>query len=102
MLYVLAVPSKPNVTAINQYGGFKLSAARLVYIDGSDDPWLYATPHSPHHKHKHTHQKAWLIKGGVHHWDENGSDHEPEEIQRVHAAEVKWVTHWLKEFHRQD
>lgn len=41
-----AIPSQPNVTAINQYGSFHVAHSRLAFIDGSDDPWLYATPHS--------------------------------------------------------
>lgn len=31
------VPDRPNVTLINQYGGYELSYPRLAYIDGSED-----------------------------------------------------------------
>ncbi len=42
-----AMPASPNVTAVNQWGGLELAADRLAFIDGSADPWIYATPHSP-------------------------------------------------------
>ncbi|BGP09905.1 hypothetical protein JCM10049v2_005781 [Rhodotorula toruloides] len=100
-----SVPNRPNVTAINQYGGFNFSYPRLAFIDGSEDPWIYATPHSPlapHHGHRRstTSEPFLLIKGGVHHWDENGrpSPPEPEEIQRVHREEVEFVRAWLEEW----
>jgi hypothetical protein len=49
-----------------------------------------------------------LIKGGVHHWDENGLDtssltagredqQEPAEIARIHKREVEFVKSWLEE-----
>ncbi|BGP01875.1 hypothetical protein NBRC10513v2_005515 [Rhodotorula toruloides] len=100
-----SVPARPNVTAINQYGGFNFSYPRLAFVDGSEDPWIYATPHSPlapHHGHRHstTSEPFLLIKGGVHHWDENGrpSPPEPEEIQRVHREDVEFVRAWLEEW----
>ncbi|BGP18290.1 hypothetical protein JCM10213_008464 [Rhodosporidiobolus nylandii] len=99
------VPKEPNVTAINQWGSFDLSYSRLAFIDGSADPWLYATPHSPHaNKRKDTFKKPFkLIKGGVHHWDENGlppssSDNEPPEIAKIHAEEVAFVQEWMREW----
>lgn len=42
-----AIPAAPNVTAINQWGGLELAADRLAFVDGSADPWIFATPHSP-------------------------------------------------------
>ncbi|GAA5976385.1 hypothetical protein JCM11641_005997 [Rhodosporidiobolus odoratus] len=100
------VPSEPNVTVINQYGSFELSYPRLAFIDGSADPWLYATPHSPHAKksgkRKDTLRKPFkLIPGGVHHWDENGlldPCSEPQEIAQVHAEEIKFVKKWMREW----
>ncbi|BGP42000.1 hypothetical protein JCM10449v2_005997 [Rhodotorula kratochvilovae] len=99
------VPASPNVTAINQWGSFDLSYPRLAFVDGSEDPWLYATPHSPnapHPQRKDTLRKPFkLIKGGVHHWDENGlapGRTEPPEIAKIHAAEVEFVQSWMREW----
>ncbi|ELU40379.1 serine carboxypeptidase s28 domain-containing protein [Rhizoctonia solani AG-1 IA] len=47
----ISVPDWPNVTAVNALGDYGLSADRLAFIDGDGgcaDPWLPATPHSPH------------------------------------------------------
>lgn len=41
---------------------------RLAFIDGSEDPWLYATPHSPHakqHKRKSTTKHPFELIPGV-------------------------------------
>ncbi|GAA5922676.1 hypothetical protein JCM1841_001100 [Sporobolomyces salmonicolor] len=99
------VPAEPNVTAINQWGSFDLSHHRLAFIDGSEDPWLYATPHSPRAPNPHrkdTRKKPFkLIPGGVHHWDENGlipSSAEPYEIQQIHRDEVEFVQSWMRQW----
>lgn len=102
------VPSRPNVTAVNQYGGYNLSHLRLAFIDGSEDPWLYATPHSPlapHHGHRldTLDEPFKLIPGGVHHWDQNGSadlkrESEPAAIRQVHVEEIQFVQSWLREW----
>ncbi|KAM0790107.1 hypothetical protein ACM66B_005434 [Microbotryomycetes sp. NB124-2] len=98
-----SVPSRPNVTAINQWGSFDLEYDRLAFIDGAEDPWIYATPHSPHaRKRRDTNKKPFkLIKGGVHHWDENGlvdPEREPKEIRKIHREEVEFVKQWVKEW----
>ena len=41
------VPFSPNVTRINQWGGYNLTYPRLAFIDGAEDPWIGATPHAP-------------------------------------------------------
>ncbi|BGP56935.1 hypothetical protein JCM8202v2_004571 [Rhodotorula sphaerocarpa] len=102
------VPSEPNITAVNQYGNYGLSYPRLAFVDGSEDPWLYATPHSPlapHHGHRPDtlREPFKLIPGGVHHWDQNGSADlerasEPEAIRRVHEEEVEFVRRWVEEW----
>jgi hypothetical protein len=75
-----------------------------AFVDGSYDPWIYATPHSPDaKKRKSTLIRPFeLINGGVHHWDENGLpahgaslSEEPEGIRKVHAREVEFVKSWL-------
>uniref|UniRef100_A0A0S1MJB1 Extracellular serine carboxypeptidase n=1 Tax=Phakopsora pachyrhizi TaxID=170000 RepID=A0A0S1MJB1_PHAPC len=87
-----SVPNLPKVEQINKYGDFGLNHSRLAYIDGSDDPWLYATPHSPLHKiNKKSSKNYWLIKGGVHHWDENGlsSSTDPEDSFEKLSSSIK-------------
>ncbi|GAA5934245.1 uncharacterized protein JCM15063_004515 [Sporobolomyces koalae] len=98
-----AVPVTPNVTRINQYGSFDLSYPRLAFIDGSADPWIYATPHSPEAKsRKDTIRKPFkIIPEGVHHWDENGltdPEQEPKEIHKIHQEEIAFVRQWLREW----
>ncbi|ORY83593.1 serine carboxypeptidase S28-domain-containing protein [Leucosporidium creatinivorum] len=97
-----SVPSTPNTTAINQWGSFKLQHSRLAFIDGSDDPWLYATPHSPHAPNRtDTIKRPFkVISGGVHHWDENGrlDGDVPKAIRKVHEDEVEFVKAWVKEW----
>ncbi|KAK4050979.1 hypothetical protein OIV83_003108 [Microbotryomycetes sp. JL201] len=98
-----SVPSRPNIDAINQWGSFDLECDRLAFVDGSEDPWLYATPHSPHaRKRRDTLKKPFkIIKGGVHHWDENGlldSTHEPKRIKQIHEEEVDFVQEWMQEW----
>nr|AGJ83950.1 serine carboxypeptidase [Glaciozyma antarctica] len=98
------VPAQPNVTEINQWGSLELSYPRLAFIDGSEDPWLYATPHSPNAKNpkrKDTLKRPFkLIPGGVHHWDENGrlDGDVPTAILAVHEDEIHFVQAWMKEW----
>lgn len=40
------LPPRPRVWEVNDIGGFHLSKERLVFIDGQNDPWREATPHS--------------------------------------------------------
>lgn len=100
---VTAAPSTPNVTMVNQYGGFDVSSPRLAFIDGSADPWIGATPHSPWApdggEHKSTTSRPfWLIPDGVHHYDEGGAAHEPDQIVAVHAEEKRFVKEWVDAF----
>ncbi|EPS39867.1 hypothetical protein H072_6236 [Dactylellina haptotyla CBS 200.50] len=86
-----------------KYGGFNLTAPRLMYIDGDNDPWLYATAHSPYSPQKDRSDRlSVLIKESWHHNDENGLGDislEPERIQEVHRLQIEVVGDWVKEFH---
>lgn len=67
---LFAMPAAPNVTEINQWGALEIAADRLAFIDGSADPWVYATPHSPNGERggerEDTLKRPFkLIKGGV-------------------------------------
>lgn len=93
--------SPPNTSEINQWGSFDLAADNLALIDGSWDPWLFATAHSPRAaSRKDTDRRPfYLIPGGVHHYDESGNrdrESEPGYIQDVHGREVEFVKAWLR------
>lgn len=100
---------KLNTTVINQYGGFNLSSPNLYYVDGNQDPWLYATVHSPLAYPRENlsrpdlpYDGGSIIDPGWHRSDENGLPNpadEPERIQKVHAAEIAVVQGWVKEFY---
>ncbi|KAF3920316.1 hypothetical protein AA313_de0210277 [Arthrobotrys entomopaga] len=87
-----------------KYGGFNLTAPRLMYIDGANDPWLYATTHSPYSPQKDRNDRlSVLIPESWHHNDENGLgdiSKEPDRIQKIHNLEIQVVEGWVKEFHQ--
>ncbi|EGG03405.1 extracellular serine carboxypeptidase [Melampsora larici-populina 98AG31] len=93
------IPKTPNTTQVNQYGDYDLDSNRLAFIDGSHDPWIYMTVHSPLLQNR-TIRDGFVIDGGIHHWDENGNgDGEPEGIRNVHQREVGWVREWVRQFY---
>ncbi|CCO28924.1 putative MFS-type transporter C1683,03c [Rhizoctonia solani AG-1 IB] len=97
----ISVPEWPNVTVVNALGDYGLAADRLAFIDGDEDPWLPATPHSPHAPERaDTILRPFkLIRTGVHHHDENGVEphsEEPAHIQAIHIQEIEFVKAWLK------
>ncbi|KAF8505248.1 serine carboxypeptidase S28-domain-containing protein [Hysterangium stoloniferum] len=100
---VSSVPNWPNVTAVNALGDFDITAHRLALIDGEQDPWRPACPHSDYavDRNDTTSRPFKVIPGGVHHWDENGladPSKEPADVQKIHAEEVAFVKEWLKEW----
>ncbi|KAF3941025.1 hypothetical protein ABW19_dt0201677 [Dactylella cylindrospora] len=92
-----------DVSKVLKYGGFNLTAPRLMYIDGTHDPWLYATAHSPHSPQKDRDGKlSVLIEESWHHNDENGLgdiSQEPERIQKIHNLQIEVVRGWVEEFY---
>ncbi|CAE6410327.1 unnamed protein product [Rhizoctonia solani] len=97
----ISVPEWPNVTVVNALGDYGLAADRLAFIDGDEDPWLPATPHSPHAPERaDTILRPFkLIRTGVHHHDENGVEphsEEPAHIQAIHIQEIEFVKAWLR------
>ncbi|PFH49952.1 hypothetical protein AMATHDRAFT_62072 [Amanita thiersii Skay4041] len=97
------VPTQPNITQVNDLGGYAIAADRLAIIDGQVDPWRPCTPHADEAKPRRdtTLRPFKLISGAVHHWDENGlanTTAEPPVIQEIHAQEVEFVKAWLKDF----
>ena len=101
------VTSPPDTEAINQYGGFNISYPRLAIIGGQEDPWRPATPlaDSAPARTSTTSEPFILIKGAVHHWDENGifpnettATLPPPSIKEVQRQEAEFVQEWLKEW----
>ncbi|KDE05232.1 hypothetical protein MVLG_04367 [Microbotryum lychnidis-dioicae p1A1 Lamole] len=98
---LVSMPKTPQIKRIEEYGGFAMQGSRLAIIDGSEDPWLYATRHSPHAKKRPDTLSGpyKLIEGGVHHWDENGRPKgEPKIIREIHAEEIKFVGYWIDQW----
>jgi hypothetical protein len=109
------ITTPPNVTVINQYGGFDLSYPRLAMIDGEQDPWRPATAHaSPfnataHNRTNTVSQPFILIDGAVHHWDEYGllpnetvnippNFLPPLPVRDTQSQEVQFVLEWMAEW----
>ncbi|KAJ6261570.1 hypothetical protein Dda_4240 [Drechslerella dactyloides] len=95
-----------DVSKVLQYGGYNLTAPRLMYIDGTHDPWLYATAHSPHSPQKDRDDNlSVFIPEAWHHNDENGLgdiSKEPQRIQDVHNLQIKIVRGWVEEFYKEN
>jgi len=97
-----------DVDSINQYGGFDISYERLAFVDGQADPWRWAGVHKPGlEKRKDSMAKPFvLIKGAVHHWDENGLPREdaddestvPEPVAQAQGYELVFVRAWLDDY----
>lgn len=67
------------------------------------DPWRPVTPHSDYARAREDTilRPFKLIRGGVHHWDENGRRNlleEPAQIQMIHEDIVVFVTAWLDDW----
>ncbi|SDA03047.1 BZ3500_MvSof-1268-A1-R1_Chr11-1g03276 [Microbotryum saponariae] len=102
---LVSVPKTPQIKRIERYGGLAMKGSRLAFVDGSEDPWLYATRHSSHAKKRPDTLSGpyKLIEGGVHHWDENGRPKgEPKIIREIHAEEIKFVGHWIDQWNARD
>lgn len=102
-----SVPAHPNVSGVNDIGGFNLEYERLAFIDGQFDPWRSACVHSEDYAfggdRKDTLEKPFkLIPDCWHHCDENGLDStsrkegkEPERIRKIHEEILEFVKFWL-------
>lgn len=103
------ITSPPDTQAITKYGGWNISYPRLAIIDGEQDPWRDATPHSlqaPNPNRVSTTDEPFiLIQGAIHHWDENAlfpnqttATLPPKPVADTQKAEVAFVKEWLKEW----
>ncbi|TGJ79145.1 hypothetical protein E0Z10_g9616, partial [Xylaria hypoxylon] len=97
-----SIPASPDFAKWNGYGDFGFKADRLLFVDGSADPWKDLCYHSDLAP-----QRAWdaqpahLINGAGHVWDLRTLDDVDAEPQFVRAAtklEIRTVGAWLKEF----
>ncbi|KAL8948946.1 MAG: hypothetical protein Q9222_004911 [Ikaeria aurantiellina] len=97
----------PDVERVNKYRGFDIAYDRLAIVDGEEDPWRGASPHSPLAKNRTstTERPFLLIADAVHHWDENGlfpnettATLPPKPVAETQMAEVAFVKTWLEEF----
>lgn len=108
--YAFNITTPPDTDAINKYGGFDIAYPRLAIIDGEEDPWRGASPHSVlarngGNRTSTIEEPCLLIEGAVHHWDENGlfpnettATLPPAPVKEVQAQEVEFVKAWLEEF----
>ncbi|KAL8826238.1 MAG: hypothetical protein Q9170_007477 [Blastenia crenularia] len=108
--YAFNITTPPDLEAVNKYGGFDIAYDRLAIVDGEQDPWRGASPHSPlardgGNRTSTTERPFLLIAGAVHHWDENGrfpnettATLPPGPVRAVQGEEVAFVKAWLEEF----
>jgi hypothetical protein len=98
-----AIPPTPDLERWNVYGNFNFTADRLLFIDGSADPWrdlCYHAKLAPSRYWTDEHPEH-LINGAGHVWDlrtlEN-VDAEPQFIRETTYLELRTVETWLKAF----
>lgn len=98
-----AIPKTPDLERWNKYGGFDVKGDRLLYIDGTSDPWRDLCYHStlaPQRYWTDEHPEH-LINGAGHCWDlrtlTNVTD-EPQFIRETTLLELRTVATWLREF----
>jgi len=98
---------KPDIAAINKYGGRKIAYPRLAIVGGQNDPWRDATPLAEFLPLRPStpDEPVVLIHGAVHHWDENGifpnettATLPPQPIVDAQSDERTFVLAWLKEW----
>ncbi|KAI1179941.1 peptidase S28 [Nemania sp. FL0916] len=97
------IPPSPDSARWNSYGDFGLRADRLLFVDGSADPWQDLCWHS----HQAPPRTSWdaqpnhVINGAGHVWDlrtlEN-VDTEPQFIKAATKLEIRTIGKWLSEF----
>ncbi|KAL4807500.1 serine carboxypeptidase S28-domain-containing protein [Aspergillus unguis] len=110
------ITTLPDIERINKHGGLNFSYPRVALIGGTADPWRDATPHAQGLEPRDSSDEepfilmdvpaehVWDgIRGGVHHWDQNGlplgddddSKIKPKEVEEVQREIVRFVGTWL-------
>ncbi|KAI1346399.1 peptidase S28 [Xylaria sp. FL0043] len=96
------IPASPDLAKWNVYGDFNFKAERLLFVDGSADPWKDLCYHSDLAPQRHWEsQPEHLINGAGHVWDLRTLDDinaEPQFIRAATQLEIRTVGAWLKEF----
>lgn len=94
-----------TVERINKYGGVKIHAPRLLFVNGVDDPWLHVTAHSPLAGDMRTKfGDGYLLHQGGFANDRTALSRladEPIEIQMIHEKEIETVKGWVTEFEKE-
>ncbi|KAI8946631.1 peptidase S28 [Xylaria longipes] len=97
-----SIPASPDLAKWNVYGDFNFKADRLLFMDGSADPWKDLCYHSdlapPRTGFE---QPQHLINGAGHVWDLRTLDDingEPQFVRAATKLEIRTVASWLKEF----
>ncbi|KAF2437988.1 hypothetical protein P171DRAFT_372915 [Karstenula rhodostoma CBS 690.94] len=110
------ITTPPNVTQVNQYGGFNISYPRLAFINGLTDVWREATPAADTARPRpSTVSEPWIVidnppedvwdglRGAGHHWEANGvpasqNQQPPKAIAAAQANIVDFVGKWIQEW----
>ncbi|KAL3445028.1 serine carboxypeptidase S28-domain-containing protein [Aspergillus insuetus] len=113
------ITTPPDVSRINKHGGLHFSYPRVAILGGIADPWRDATPHAEGLSGRDsTDSEPFLlldvpaedvwdgIRGGVHHWDQNGLEEEeiregqkpPRAVVKLQREIVRFVGGWLDEW----
>lgn len=99
-----SIPSTPDLERWNVYGDFNFTANRLLFVDGSADPWKDLCYHSDLAPQRYwsDEQPEHLINGAGHVWDLRtltDVSTEPQFMRETTYLELRTVESWLKEFH---
>lgn len=110
------ITTPPNVTQVNQYGGFNISYPRLAIINGLADGWREASPAADTARPRpSTVSEPWIVidnppedvwdglRGAGHHWEANGvsaseTPKPPKAIAAAQADIVSFVGTWIQEW----
>ncbi|KAI0205619.1 peptidase S28 [Astrocystis sublimbata] len=98
-----SIPATPDLAKWNVYGDFDFKAERLLFVDGSADPWKDLCYHSDLAPARtgFDAQPQHLINGAGHVWDLRTLEDieaEPQFIRETTKLEIRTVGAWLKEF----
>ncbi|KKY19748.1 putative extracelular serine [Phaeomoniella chlamydospora] len=126
---LFSISTRPNLTAINQYGGYEISYPRLAIVGGIADPWKPATPMADEAPARDfnsitSDSEPWIlidvpenetwdrIRGAVHHWEangvlgnetgnNNGLQTPPKDIKDAQREIIRFVGEWIDEWNEE-
>ncbi|KAI1266287.1 peptidase S28 [Xylariaceae sp. FL1019] len=97
------IPKTPDLDRWNVYGDFNFTADRLLFLDGTGDPWrdlCYHSTQAPQRYWTDEHPEH-LISGAHHVWDlrtYSNVDDEPQFVRATTKLQLRTVETWLKDF----